>query len=118
MTHFQPSEFMCKCERPDCDAAPMNSDTVAKLEVFREAWGKPIVLTSARRCTYRNKIEGGAPHSYHLVGQALDTVLRNHTEALDYAKLARECGFCGVGIGKRLVHIDTRKTPYQWTYNF
>lgn len=45
-------------------------DTI--LDPLREAWGKPIIITSGYRCPQVNKAVGGAKNSQHLTGCAAD----------------------------------------------
>lgn len=42
------------------------------LDPLREAWGRPIIVTSGYRCKALNKIVGGVPTSQHQQGQAAD----------------------------------------------
>lgn len=42
------------------------------LDPLREAYGKPIIVTSGYRCPKLNKAVGGAAKSQHMKGQAAD----------------------------------------------
>lgn len=42
------------------------------LDPLREAYGKPIVVTSAYRCARLNRAVGGAKNSQHVKGEAAD----------------------------------------------
>ena len=42
------------------------------LDPLREAYGKPIIVTSGYRCPKLNKAVGGAATSQHMYGQAAD----------------------------------------------
>ena len=42
------------------------------LDPLREAWGRPIIVTSGYRCEALNKLVGGVPISQHKKGQAAD----------------------------------------------
>ncbi len=42
------------------------------LDPLREAYGKPIVVTSGYRCAKLNRAVGGAPKSQHVAGEAAD----------------------------------------------
>lgn len=77
---------------------------------IREAWGKPIPVTSGYRCPKRNKVEGGAGYSIHLFGLALDLDCED-VEAVDaLAKVIRRIAPM-VRMGKykeigTFIHID------------
>ena len=42
------------------------------LQPIRDAWGKPIIVTSGYRCPKLNAAVGGVKDSQHLLGQAAD----------------------------------------------
>ena len=42
------------------------------LDPLREAWGKPIIVTSGYRCPKLNRAVGGATNSQHTKGEAAD----------------------------------------------
>ena len=42
------------------------------LDPIREAWGKPIIVSSGYRCKQLNAMVGGAKHSHHILGCAAD----------------------------------------------
>jgi len=44
------------------------------LDPLREAYGKPIRVTSGYRCPRLNRLVGGAPNSQHMRGEAADIV--------------------------------------------
>lgn len=47
------------------------------LDPLREAWGRPLVVTSGYRCAALNRAVGGAKMSMHLTGQAADITTGN-----------------------------------------
>lgn len=51
------------------------------LDPLREAYGKPIVVTSGYRCLALNKAVGGASNSQHMTGQAADIRTIEDTKA-------------------------------------
>ena len=42
------------------------------LDPLRDAWGKPVIVTSGYRCAMLNRIVGGAANSQHTTGMAAD----------------------------------------------
>lgn len=50
------------------------------LDPLREAWGKPITVTSGYRCPELNKAVGGAKTSHHLSGMAADISTGNKVD--------------------------------------
>lgn len=115
--YFSNEEMRCHCRRPECDAAPMKEAFLQKLDALREEWGKALIPTSARRCRYQNVKVGGAPASQHLIGNACDFVFSRSSSLMEFVMLAEKHGFQGIGIGRRLVHLDDRKQRARWTYS-
>ena len=137
--NFEPAEIACygnsaeniKRYTKDCGCGgelflPAYADTNNKnmpvyfiqsmdaLQRLREAWGKPIILNSAHRCEQHNKRVGGAKKSCHLA-IAFDCVI-NTNEQETFVKLAKKCGFNGIGIYPRrgFVHLDIRSSSAEW----
>ena len=50
------------------------------LDPLREAYGKPIIVTSGFRCKALNKAVGGASNSQHLTGEAADIRTQSDTK--------------------------------------
>lgn len=50
------------------------------LDPLREAWGKPVTVTSGYRCPELNKIVGGSKTSHHVRGMAADISTGNRVE--------------------------------------
>ena len=69
--HFEAYEFGCRC---GCGAGSMAAALLLRLDAAREAFGRPIYVTSGRRCATHNASAtvGGAPQSRHLIGCAAD----------------------------------------------
>lgn len=51
------------------------------LDPLREAYGKPIIVTSGFRCTKLNKLVGGVSTSQHQTGEAADIRTKEDTVA-------------------------------------
>src|SRR5687768_15451182 len=91
--HFTVAEMQCKCGRDECEAVPMDARFMADLEAYRVAWGRPIYPTSACRCPYWNRQEGGKAASLHPLGLAVDFRTRYAEEKYEMVALAIRMGF-------------------------
>lgn len=94
----------------------MQRGFLGKLENLRVVWGKPLSPTSAMRCSYWNKVQGGAPHSQHLEGNACDFWFQDTDVLTLFVQIAEKHGFGGIGYGKHLVHVDDGPPGRRWTY--
>ena len=107
---FAKSEYLCSCQRADCDA-PKDLDPrlAASLDTFRESVNRPLVLTSALRCRRHNAEVGGVADSQHLVGCAADIAVANDAErdellAHHYNRPTRLFAF--VELAPHHLHVD------------
>lgn len=112
--HFSVQEMNCNC---GCGYVPPK-EFMDKLEQLREAWSKPLTITSAARCRTYNAKVGGVPDSKHVLGQAVDVSLSN-TERWALVKLAMELGWGGIGIANSFIHLDIRPVSEAriWIYS-
>lgn len=62
------------------------------LDPLREAWGKPITVTSGYRCPELNKAVGGVSTSMHLTGHAADISAGNSIDNRRLYQLAQDLG--------------------------
>lgn len=118
MEYFSEREFECHCCKGlACIAKPMKKDFLVKLEALAKEWGTYIEITSGRRCLSRNIKVGGAPHSQHLYGNAVDLHFDEPSDTKKFALLAEKFGFNGIGLGIHLLHIDNREKRAHWSYD-
>lgn len=79
------------------------------LDPLREAWGKPIIVTSGYRSPELNKAVSGAKNSHHMMGMAADITTGNKTDnrklfqlildlTLPFTQLIDEKGFSWIHI--------------------
>lgn len=120
--YFKKEEFKCHC---GC-ALPQNipNDELLKcLTEIREHFNAPLIVKSAYRCVKHNEKIGGAKASRHLVGDAVDFVIKgvktkdvyeyveqnyqNHGVACKLNKSNEYAGF---------VHFDCRGYKARWHY--
>ncbi len=84
------------------------------LDPLREAWGKPIRVTSGYRCEELNRRVGGSRTSQHLAAEAADITTGNRVENRELFELAKrmELPFDqliwekGNGTGPDWIHIS------------
>ena len=83
--YFTPDEFRCRC---GCGGVVVSSLLVVTLDALRTAWGRPIRVTSGRRCSVHNERVQGSPTSRHLCGAAAD-IVSEYGDWQDFRELAR-----------------------------
>jgi len=108
---FTPQNWLCPC----CKQA------VITPELLRCVWhvwhnaGSTFRITSAYRCPAHNAAVGGAPHSYHTFGQAVDLkpIAMSPAELAIIAYTSVEWSRHGVLLEpeKGIIHLDLRPTP-------
>lgn len=87
---------------------------------IRDAWGKPMTITSGVRSQRKNAEVGGSPNSSHLKGLAIDFACTTSRERylalevlLNHPKVKR------IGIGEDFIHFDIDDSKSQrvvWHY--
>jgi uncharacterized protein YcbK (DUF882 family) len=102
--HFKSSEFACKC---GCGEYKVNPELIDLLEDIRAVTG-PVMITSGRRCEAHNRACGGKEHSQHLLGNAADIHVNNHTPKELAALIERRFNPKGMGVYSTFVHVDVR----------
>lgn len=90
------------------DIRNLRPELASDVQSLQAAWGKPLPIVSGYRDAARNKKAGGAKHSQHLDGNAVDIDASNlsQEERIQLIKLARERGFGGVGVYSNSIHLD------------
>lgn len=120
--HFNTSEFDCHCKLDTCKYTLVDSELIDGLELLRFKVG-PIQVKwigggSGYRCSAHNKLIGGKPGSYHLLGKAADIRSLRSTpqelfrvaETIDHFKNG------GMAYGRTFLHLDTRGYKARWKY--
>lgn len=62
------------------------------LDPLRQAWGRPITVTSGYRCPELNRAVGGVKNSHHLRGMAADITTGNVVDNRRLFQLVRDLG--------------------------
>jgi uncharacterized protein YcbK (DUF882 family) len=116
-TFFKESEFACrdKCGMP----VLVNPDLLVRLDKLREAYGKPLHVTSGMRCSRQNARAGGEKDSEHLTGDAADLACLNSRDRYNLITAALQL-FDRVGIGRSFLHVGVSSDhdpKVIWVYN-
>ena len=115
--NFTEAEMRCKC---DCGRADMDPAFMAALQRVREAYGRPMRVTSGFRCKDYDKRVGGA--GVHPTGQAADIAVSGEDA---HALLTVAIGMRGIGLKQhgphvsRFLHMDMTDGPMRpriWSY--
>lgn len=114
---FKESEFACTC---GCGRADMEPELLAKLQALRDAYGKPMIVTSGFRCSnHPNEASKLNPGS-HGQGKAADIRTVSGGQKYEVKRLAYALGFVGVGDGDTFTHLDighdNAARPANWRY--
>ena len=102
--YFQKSEFACKC---GCGASDMAEKLIRTADKVRAYFGKPITVSSGRRCAEHNANVGGVYNSRHLYGKAMDFCVSGvpASEVLAYVQTLPEIEYA-YAIDNNFVHMD------------
>lgn len=110
--NFTKEEFECKC----CNECEINPKLVNRLQLVRDIVGVPIYINSGYRCDKHNKEIGGSSKSQHVLGNAADIRIKNHSVKEMYEVCKHF--FTGIGIypEQNFIHVDLRENPTTWVY--
>ena len=102
--YFDRSEFACKC---GCGQNTVDAQLLQILVDIREHFSRKMIITSGNRCPMHNRVIGGAPSSWHLIGRAADVQVEGITPWL-VSEAAAQYGASGIKTYETWTHIDTR----------
>lgn len=110
--NFTKEEFSCKC----CNECEINLKVVNRLQLVRDIVGVPIYINSGYRCKKHNTEIGGSSKSQHVLGNAADIRIKNHSVKQMY-EICKHF-FTGIGIypEQNFIHVDVRDNPTTWVY--
>ena len=100
--NFKLGEFASKC---GADTVLIHPALLVGMQAIRDILGVPLTINSGYRTVAHNDKIGGAKHSLHLLGMAVDL---SGADPKEIAKVARDLGmvartyptFCHVDIGQ------------------
>lgn len=89
---------------------------VEVLQPIRDAWGKPIVISSGYRCPKLNKAVGGVANSQHIYGQAADIKATTPSENGKLHALIKRLVKKGtIKVGQLIWEYGTKTNP-KWVH--
>jgi hypothetical protein len=104
--HFTKEEFDCQCGCGNGDIV-IAERLVNELEIVRQAYNKPMRITSGIRCLSHNRNIGSRDTSSHIKGVAVDIHCTDMGTRLELMKhLLRDAEFTRVGLHKEFIHAD------------
>lgn len=122
--HFAERELACPC----CGTNQMDAKFMEKVEWLRTSFGKPLIKSSAYRCSsYNRQVSTTGLLGPHTTGCAIDFFICGE-DAFRLLNIAIILGFTGIGINQkgpmeqRFLHFDdlpnsvNTPRPRIWSY--
>ena len=113
--NFSEAEFRCS----HCGKQAMRPEFLSKLQALRNAYKRPMAVTSGYRCPDHPIEKVKATPGMHTTGLACDIGVQG-ADAHEVLRLAMQMGFTGIGVQQkgtgRFIHLDTRPAPTVWSY--
>lgn len=109
--NFSREEFECQC---GCGRADMHPVFMGKLQQVRNAYGKPMAISSGFRCPEHNsRVSSTGLDGPHTTGRAADVAVQ-HGDAKRLLTFG-VIHFSGIGVkqkgGGRFLHFDDLESP-------
>lgn len=122
--NFNPNsdpKLLCTCGHPECDKRSVNQFTLDGVQLVRNDFGEPMVITSGGRCgNHPNEVTKKAPGD-HQKQYAVDVRYNTVLERNKLMVLAGRHGATRVAYGRSFVHMawtptDDKSVP-TWQYS-
>ncbi len=103
--NFTSEEFACQC---GCGYDTPNPELIRMLQVARDIYGKPMIISSGCRCIKHNRNVGGTANSAHIPGKAADILTPTGADRYSIIKALIQAGFkrLGINFNKKFIHVD------------
>lgn len=95
-------ELDCKC----CGLNRTSTELMDRLKVARVFADVPFIVTSGTRCIKHNAEVGGSPTSAHLLGYAVDLLVKDDYHRFQILQGLVRGGFKRILIYKTFIHAD------------
>jgi len=124
--YFNISEFKCKCGKCEIPNGMPPDALIDLLIEIREHFNKPLIINSGYRCESHNKKIGGATHSRHVVGDAVDFTIKDFKTKDVFEYIIKKYNNEPLGLAISInpnneysgfIHLDTRGKKARWSYN-
>ncbi len=124
MKYFKREEFACHC---GCGTNGIQDSFIEKLDLLRETYGKPIIVSSGYRCPKHNSaVSSTGATGPHTTGRAADILIRGAEAIKLLTRIILMNDFTGIGLNQkgsaRFIHVDDlpntagQPRPTIWTY--
>ena len=118
--NFKLSEIKCKCGGKYCNGYPVgfSYELLDQLQKVRNHFKKPVMITSAIRCTKHNANVGGIKNSKHTQGKAVDFYVKgvSYKELYAYIKTLPHNNYT-YNISGSVIHHDIKPSEVVKKYN-
>lgn len=118
--NFKLSEIKCKCGGKYCNGYPVgfSYELLDQLQKVRNHFKKPVMITSAIRCTKHNANVGGIKNSKHTQGKAVDFYVKgvSYKELYAYIKTLPHNNYT-YNISGSVMHHDIKPSEVVKKYN-
>ena len=97
----------------------MNDTFLTMLDISRGEAGVPFRITSGYRCRKHNSEVGGATHSAHVTGYAVDIACSSTAHRYKIVTALLRNGFHRIGVSAHFIHVDCDPSlpcKVMWTY--
>jgi zinc D-Ala-D-Ala carboxypeptidase len=116
--YFTKAEFDCKHSGKN----EMQPEFMAKLQLLREKYGRPMIVTSGyRHWTHPVEARKGHTTGEHTRGTCADIACTSGAERYKIIQLALQLGFPRIGIAKNFIHLGIGgaglPSPTIWDYS-
>ncbi len=111
-------KLVCTCGHTMCDKRSVNQETLDKLQLVREWYGKPILVTSGGRCPYHSSEQHRTKPADHQKGIGVDVFYDGIIERNLLMMYAIKAGFTAVAVGGSFIHMGNRPQQHLTTWEY